>query len=56
MNYKLTIFRTVILIAFVITFFLNCNYNTETTNMLFNIFGGMTWGVVIYDTIKDMED
>ena len=56
MNYKLTIFRTVTLIALVVTFILNCNYNTEATNVLFNTFCGMTWGVVIYDTIKDMED
>ena len=56
MNYKLIIFRTVTFIALVITFILNCNYNTEATNMLFNTFSGMTWGIVIYDTIKDMED
>lgn len=56
MNYKLTIFRAVTLVALVITFILNCNYNTETTSMLFNTFCGMTWGVVIYDIIKDMED
>ena len=56
MNYKLTIFKTVILVALVITFILNCNYNTEATNMLLNTFCGMAWGVVIYDTLKDMED
>lgn len=56
MNYKLTIFKTVILVALVITFILNCNYNTEATNMLLNTFCGMAWGVVIYDTLKDMEN
>lgn len=56
MNYKLTIFRIVTLIALVVTFILNCNYNTEATNTLFNTFCGMAWGVVIYDTIRDMED
>lgn len=56
MNYKLTIFRIVILIAIVTTFILNDNYNTETTNMLFNAFCGMGWGVMIYDILTDKED
>lgn len=56
MNYKLTVFRAVTLVALVIAFIVNHNYNTEATNMLFNTFCGMTWGVVIYDILKDMED
>lgn len=56
MSYKLTIFRTIILVALVITFILNCSYNTEATNMLFNTFYGIACGVVIYDAIKDMGD